>query len=95
MASTIDTSTKVQLGLLITLLCTVAGGSWWAASMSEKVLAVKDNSDRMTASTLRIEEQLRGVSTMQALHAKDIESIRKDQDAHNRRLEALESKTAR
>lgn len=80
MASTIDTSTKVQLGLLITILGAVAGGAWWASSMSEKVVAVRDNSEKTAAFSQRIYDLLISMGTTQALHAKDIEALRRDVD---------------
>lgn len=88
MASTIDNSTKVQVGILCTLIATCSGGAWWAASMSKDVGAVRENSDKMTASMLRLEGMVSGHERKFAVSDELFKTI-------DKRLDLLESKVLR
>lgn len=88
MASTIDSSTKVQVGILCTLIATCSGGAWWAASMSKDVGAVRENSDKMTASMLRLEGMVSGHERKFAVSDELFKTI-------DKRLDMLESKVLR
>jgi hypothetical protein len=85
MASTIDSGTKIQLGILVTLLGGLFGAAWWAASMTAAVSTVRDNSDRMTASMLRLEGMVSG-------HERKFAVSEEVDKAVMRRLDVLESK---
>jgi hypothetical protein len=85
MATTIDNGTKIQLGILVTLLGGLFGAAWWAATMTSAVSTVRDNSDRMTASMLRLEGMVSG-------HERKFAVSEEVDKAVMRRLDVLESK---
>ena len=85
MATTIDSGTKIQLGILVTLLGGLFGAAWWAASMTAAVSTVRDNSDRMTASMLRLEGMVSG-------HERKFAVSDEMFKAFDRRLDAVETK---
>lgn len=88
MASTIDSGTKVQIGILCTLLAACSGGAWWAATMAADVSAVKDNSDKMTAATLRIEAVVQE-------HGRKFAGVEEVLKAIDKRLDVVEAKVLR
>lgn len=83
--ATIDSSTKVQVGILVTLLGGLFGAAWWAASMTASVETVRDNSDKMTASMLRLEGLVSGHERKFAVSDEMFKAI-------ERRLDVVESK---
>ena len=85
MASTIDSGTKVQLGILVTLIGGLFGAAWWAATMTADVGAVRTNSDKMTASMLRLEGMVSGHERKFAVSDELFKAI-------DRRLDIVESK---
>lgn len=106
MASTIDTSTKVTIGLIVASLSAVASVTWSIASLKtemegtrEDVKALRESGEKGTAALLRMEESLQGLKLLQAVHSRDFEALKaehaRDMDRVDKRLDALESKVTR
>lgn len=88
MPTRLDSNTSVQLGILITLISAAGGAAWWASGITRDVAAVRENSDTMTAATLRLEAIGRE-------HAATLVGLTKDVELLDKRLGAVESKMQR
>lgn len=87
-SASLDSNTRVQFGILVTLITAFTGAAWWAAGMTRDVAAVRENSDKMTAATLRLE-------SLGLEHARMLVAMGKDVEALERRIAVLESKIGR
>lgn len=86
--ATIDSGTRVQFGILVTLITSFTSGAWWAAGMTRDVSAVRENSEKMTNAVLRLEG-------MGQEHARVLVALGKDLEAQERRIQSLEAKVLR
>lgn len=82
--ATIDSATKVNVGILITLVGTFAGGSAYLAALRSEVVQVRQGFDR-------VEKTLEKLASQAQTDGRDLTSMKAKLLELERRIERLES----
>ena len=92
--SVIGDNTKVRLGLLIGMVGFLVAGTWWAASVSNKLDSLVDNQKQNTALTASHVNEITSIkSRLDLMDAMGTTRLQKDEeklDALAKRLDKLE-----
>lgn len=72
MATTLDSTTKVNLGIFGLLLGTCVGGAWWASNIDYRVSNMEESGNKQVAILERIETKIGDAARLSTDNAKAI-----------------------